>query len=92
VGHFRSVRVAAFRERTFAGRDGSLRSIPRVDVDATSYESSAVQKHVDDALRWSHVFGAVDVGVSHFVGTSREPRLLLGVDRQGTAVLRPHYD
>jgi hypothetical protein len=78
-----------FRERTFAGADGRLRTPLPVDTDRAQYESSAEEKHVDLALRYSHYVGDVDIGLSLFSGTSREPRLL--PDADGTALL-PHYD
>ncbi|NNE05369.1 MAG: hypothetical protein HKN15_06565 [Xanthomonadales bacterium] len=65
-----------FRERTFPGADGRLRTPLVVDTDAAVYESSADQHHTDIALRWSHYFGDVDIGVHAFHGTGREPRLL----------------
>lgn len=78
-----------FRERTFAGADGRFRTPLPVDTDRPQYESSAKENHVDLALRYSHYVGDVDVGLSLFSGTSREPRLL--PDADGTTLL-PHYD
>ena len=65
-----------FRERTFAGEDGRLRTPLPVDTDDAQFESSAKENHVDLALRYSHYVGSVDIGISAFSGTSREPRLL----------------
>jgi len=78
-----------FRERTFAGEDGRLRTPIPVDTDNAQYESSDEENHVDLALRYSHYFGNVDIGVSAFSGTSREPRLLPNAD--GSALI-PYYD
>ena len=78
-----------FRERTFAGEPGRLRTPLPVDTDNPQYESSDEENHVDFALRYSHYFGNVDIGLSAFSGTSREPRLLLNAD--GSALI-PHYD
>lgn len=78
-----------FRERTFAGSDGAFRPPLPVDADSALYASSDKERHVDLALRYSHYFGDVDIGLSAFSGTSREPRLLPGPD--GT-VLLPVYD
>ena len=78
-----------FRERTFAGTDGRFRTPIPVDMDRPQYESSAEDNHIDLALRYSHYIGDVDIGVSLFSGTSREPRLLPNED--GTALL-PYYD
>ncbi|HEY5703037.1 MAG TPA: hypothetical protein VIV20_06155, partial [Gammaproteobacteria bacterium] len=80
-----------FRERSFPGTKGRLRTQPRVDTDLSRYESDAKEKHVDFAIRYSHFFGDWDIGLAHFYGTSREPRLLTTV-REGEAVLFPFYD
>lgn len=61
------------RKRTFAGSEGRLRFGTVVDQDDVGYESSAQEWHQDFALRWSHFFGIVDLGLSHFYGTGREP-------------------
>lgn len=78
-----------FRKRTFAGVDGRFRAPLPVDTDQPQYESSADENHVDLALRYSHYIGDVDIGLSLFSGTSREPRLLPSED--GSAFL-PYYD
>ncbi len=78
-----------FRERTFAGTAGRLRTPLPVDTSQPRYESSAEERHVDFALRYSHYIGDVDIGVSLFSGTSREPRLL--PNAEGTALV-PYYD
>jgi hypothetical protein len=78
-----------FRERTFPGEDGRFRAPLIVDWDDAEYESGAEEKHMDLALRYSHYFGDVDVGVYYFRGTSREPRLELSSNGQR---LTPFYD
>ena len=78
-----------FRERTFAGEDGRLRSPLVVDTDNPEYESSDEHNHVDIALRYSTFIGSVDIGLHAFSGTSREPRLL--PDANGSALI-PFYD
>ena len=78
-----------FRERTFAGEDGRLRTPLPVDTDNPQYESSDEENHVDLALRYSHYVGSVDIGVSAFSGTSREARLTPNTD--GSELI-PFYD
>ena len=68
--------LPGFRERTYPGREGRLRSEPFVDTDRATYESGAGRQRIDYAVRWSHAIGDFDIGVAHFHGTSREPRLL----------------
>jgi hypothetical protein len=65
-----------FRERTFAGEHGRLNSLPfTVDTDAAQYESSAEQWHSDFAVRYAVSINSLDLAVSHFSGTSRNPVL-----------------
>ena len=78
-----------FRERNYPGVDGRLRTPLPVDSDRPVYESSREEGHVDLALRYSHFIGDVDIGLSVFSGTSREPRL---VPAEDAPVLLPHYD
>ena len=63
------------RERTFPGRHGRLRPGLVVDHDLVEYESGAEERHLDVAARYSHSFGLLDLGLSIFDGTSREPAL-----------------
>ena len=81
-----------FRERTFPGTEGRLRTQPVVDEGLSKFESSSKEKHVDLAIRYSHYFGDWDVGVSHFYGTSRDPRLIPTTKSSGVIVLAPFYD
>lgn len=81
-----------FRERTFIGVNGRLRSVPHVDTDNPLYESSDKENHIDYAARWSHSIGDWDIGLSHFDGTSREPSFVEGLDATGNPVLRPVYN
>ena len=71
-----------FRERTFPGSDGRLRSPLPVDADAAIYESRDGNRHKDVALRYSHYFGNLDVGAYVFDGTAREPRFEFSGDGQ----------
>lgn len=84
--------LPGFRERTFPGVEGRLRTSPRVDTDQASYESARERRHIDYALRWSKSLSGWDIGLSQFYGTSREPRLLPGLDDNGLPVLIPRYD
>lgn len=69
--------LPGFRERSFPGQEGRLRTPLAVDTDSSEYESSAEDKHFDFALRWS---GTVkddwDLGLHYFNGTSRDPQLI----------------
>jgi hypothetical protein len=78
-----------FRERSFTDAESRLRGPIAVDRHKATYDSPMNQGHPDFAARFSRVFGDVDVGISHFHGTSREPRFQYDVARN---VLVPHYD
>lgn len=81
-----------FRERTFPGDDGRPRLPFSIDADAAQYESAAGRQRLDLALRYSHYFGDWDVGLAHFSGTARDPRLEPRPDPARGLVLVPHYD
>lgn len=74
-GTLEAYALLGFRERTFAGENGRLRPDILVNQDRVLYESDDKKDHVDFAVRWSHVIGDWDVGLSHFSGTSRDPIL-----------------
>ncbi|MEM7209729.1 MAG: hypothetical protein AAF434_18055 [Pseudomonadota bacterium] len=80
-----------FREREFASLEGRPSLPLRVDTDNAVFESSDEEENKDYAIRWSHSFDIWDIGLSHFNGTAREPRLVAGLDG-GEPVLIPHYD
>lgn len=88
VGIFDAFVLPYFRERTFAGAQGRLRTQPAVNTDLAQYESSSEQSHVDYALRWSHTLGAFDLGLSYFDGTGRDPVLTVSEDNR---FLVPNY-
>lgn len=82
--------LPGFRERTFAATDGRLR--PGIAVSGESlYASGAEEKHVDFAARWSHVIGPMDIGISHFSGTSREPDFIPRAGLAKALELLPFY-
>jgi hypothetical protein len=84
--------LTGFRERTFPGREGRLRTALPVDTQQAVYESSRGRRRVDYALRWHQTLGDWEVGLAHFSGTSRDPRLLPGVGSDGMPALIPYYD
>ncbi|MAZ78109.1 MAG: hypothetical protein CMF39_05470 [Legionellaceae bacterium] len=80
-----------FRERTFPGENGRLRTPFVVDTDRAEYESGAEQWQPSFAARWSNSIGDWDIGVSQFYGNSPEPRFIQ--DNSGSeTVLVPRYD
>ncbi|TYA73997.1 hypothetical protein [Seonamhaeicola marinus] len=73
IGTFNFFYLPYHRKRTFSGEKGRFRFPVVLDKDDIGYESDAEEWHQDFAFRWSHYFGAFDVGLSHFYGTGREP-------------------
>jgi len=83
-----------FRERTFVGKAGRLRSAIPVDTDQATYESDDEEQHLDYAIRWNQSIDNVDFGVHWFEGTSRDPELIPQQRANGNhteTVLVPHY-
>ncbi len=72
-GTFNFFYLPYHRERTFSGEKGRFRFPVVIDKDAIGYESDAEEWRQDIAFRWSHYFGAFDIGLSHFFGHGREP-------------------
>ena len=91
-GAFNAYLMPYFREGTFPSRKGRLRGVYPVDVDHPIYESDDKIHYTDFAFRYYHAIGPVDLGVSYFQGTGREPRVTLGTDEEGRLVLIPNYD
>ncbi len=88
-GLFSAFILPGFRERSFAGEKGRLRTPLPVDDDAAEYESTAEEWSTDIALRYSHYLDEWDIGLSYFYGTSREARLVLSDD---LTQFEPRYD
>lgn len=84
--------LPGFRERSFPGKSGRLRATPYVDTDMARYADRRKQRHTDWAVRWSRSVDIWDIGLSHFSGTTRDPRLIPALDRSGYPVLLPFYD
>ncbi len=80
--------MMGFRERTFPGRNGRLRSPLPVDTDKAIYESGAEEWRPEIALRYSYYIGEWDIGLHAFHGTGREPELLIS---DKTEFLIPFY-
>ncbi|OXD13031.1 hypothetical protein CA165_01580 [Vibrio parahaemolyticus] len=84
-GAFHAMVLPYFRERTFAGQDGRLRTEPVVSDNAI-YESSREEKYIDVAFRYSKMLGDWDIGLSYLYGTNRDPYFRF---EQGE--LKPYY-
>ncbi|WP_246840546.1 hypothetical protein [Lacimicrobium sp. SS2-24] len=80
-----------FRERTFTGVEGRFRSPLVVDTDNPLYESEDEEKNLDWAVRYFQYFGDVEIGLSYFDGTNREPGFIPQTTEEGLS-LRPYYE
>ncbi len=90
-GAFELFGITGHRARTFSGRAGRLRLPLLIDQDAPVYESGAGEWHMDVAARYTRSIGLLDVGLSVFDGTAREPFLLPVLDARAGPVLHPYY-
>lgn len=83
--------LPAFRERTFSGMEGRPRFKILTglifDADAATYESADKENHIDYAFRWLGTFDEVELGLSYFNGTGREPESF----QVNGNIIAPHY-
>lgn len=70
IGTFNFFLLPDFRERTFPAADGRPRPLLPVATEAARFPDG---QGLDLAMRYFESFGAWDVGVSLFHGTSRDP-------------------
>ena len=84
--------LPGFRERTFFAPDGRPGIPFPFDHRNATFDSRKGRGHVDFAARWFHSCGPADIGIYHFRGTSRDPRLFPSDLGDGRTVFRPHDD
>lgn len=82
--------LLGFRERNFSGNKGRLRLPLSINEKGSLYSSSSKNKRADFAIRWSNYYDDFDIAISHFSGTSREPRFLPSANEFNELV--PVYD
>lgn len=80
-----------FRERHFPKEDARLKGLFSIRGDAV-YSSDLKEWHPDWAIRYSHVFGEFDLGLSFFRGTSREPTAREREPNAKGRTVRAHYE
>ena len=84
--------LPGFRERTFPGVEGRPRFASVVDTDNPVYEDDDEDRHIDFAIHYSHTLGDWDLELSHFHGTSRDPRLQITPVSMTAVSVQPVYD
>ena len=82
--------LLGFRERDFSGNKGRLRLPLSINEKDSLYSSSSKNKRADFAVRWSNYYDDFDIAISHFSGTSREPRFLPSPKKLNQ--IAPHYE
>jgi len=81
-----------FRERTFAGTEGRPKVSSLLRGKEGDFESGAKRNHVDYAVRFSTYTDNMDIGLYHFWGTTRAPRLVPDNRVNGAVVFVPFYE
>jgi len=90
--------LTGFRERTFPGVQGRLRTFPQVDTGNSQFAKQGAERQVAFAARWSKSLGDWDIGLAHFHGTARQPTfapVCAGVckaDLSNITQISPFYD
>ena len=83
--------LPGFRPAHFGDDDARLGPWPPVRESLAGYESSAEDRHVDVALRYSASLGDHELGLSVFRGTQREPELRPLLQSGQPVALLPWY-
>ena len=92
LGIFEMFVLTGFRERNFPSMSGRLRFPVRIDTERATYQSAEKEKHIDFAGRYTQSIGPIDLGLSYFYGTSREPRFFADFSNPTEPQFTPHYD
>ncbi len=90
-GEFEFYYLPRFRERTFPSDNARLRGPFPIDEDATIFSSGLGKWHPDFAVRYENTFESLDMAVSAFHGTSRQPNFVVQVRPDGVFTV-PSYD
>ena len=73
IGTFDFFYLPYFRRRSFPGEKARLRFSAIIEDDSLGFDTSAKEWFPSFAMRWSQYFGIVDLGISQYFGTGREP-------------------
>ena len=91
-GTFELFLLPGSRQRTFPSVTGRPRFGLRVDPGQRVYTQGAGEGDLDYAFRFSNTYGGLDLGLSYFHGTTRDPLFQLSRDFENKPVLVPVYD
>ena len=81
-----------FRTRDFPNPGEPMRPAPPFELGAAGFESRDGRRHFDRALRYSLTRGPLDLGLSYFEGTNRDPSFLVRVSDSGAPEPHPYYE
>lgn len=81
-----------FRERSFTGSKGRFSFSNILKPDSPIYESDEKEKAIDFAFRFSKTIGSLDLGISNFYGTSREPLFTTVISEDTGLSIYPEYE
>lgn len=76
IGDFSAYLLPKFRERVFPSQSGRPQFPVDIHEEDAQFESDKGVDHSDYAFRWKTYLGPLDIGLSYFDGTAREPRLV----------------
>lgn len=82
--------LLGFRDRTFPGKDGRPRYPLIILADDALYQSADKKHRNDSAIRWQKQFNTLNVAISYFSGTDRDPSYIPTV-KNSEVFLRPYY-
>lgn len=84
--------LLGFRERTFPGEDGRLRTPIVVDTDNAEYGDGVSKNDIGFAVRWGQPVGDyTEIAVSLFSGISREPWFRFNYDLSDPKLIPVYY-
>ncbi|MBL4794815.1 MAG: hypothetical protein JKY24_04760 [Pseudomonadales bacterium] len=84
--------LAGFREATFAGENGRLRTPLLVDGGKPQFDDQAV-RGLDFAIRWEQSIGDYwEIAINQYSGLSRDPTLVFNFDILGDPAFLPYYE
>jgi len=76
IGDFSAYVLPSFEERVFPSQSGRPQFPLDIHEEDAQFEAEEGTDHTDYAFRWKTYIGPVDIGLSYFDGTAREPRLV----------------
>lgn len=80
VGELEVIALPRFVENRYPGAASRHRLSLLIANDTATYSADAARNDVGGALRWTGYMGDLDLGLSYYSGTGRDPRLIPQLD------------